>query len=286
MFCVMIGWGAVSALTAFAQGPLSFYTFRFLLGMWEAGFFPGMILYMTFWFPKAYRARLIAIFMAAAPIANIFGGPLSAFLLDRNGRAGLHGWQWLFLIEGPAGMLSGLRRSQIPARRSSLCNVAVGAGKGNHCHASCGRKAAGAARPVVRLFDPRVLLLGLAGIGVGAGVYGGQLWLPQIVQAMGFSHMATGFLVSVAPLLGLPSMVLLGYSSDRRDERVWHCVLPWLVGAAGYTVATLTHNDIIEIAALTIAVASLIAAQGPFYSLASSFLTGPAAAAGIAVVIS
>jgi ACS family tartrate transporter-like MFS transporter len=284
VFCIMATWGAFSAATAFVQSPLSFYTLRFLLGVAEAGFFPGMILYISLWFPHYYRARLTAIFMVAPPLALIFGGPLSGSILGMEGVAGLHGWQWLFVIEGLPACLLGLtalrRLPDGPASASWL--------SGDEKQAIVAHMLTedAAERPDFwkGLHDPRVLLLGIAGIGVGAGIFGGQLWMPQIIQSMGFSHIATSFIVTLPAIAGLVAMVFCGYSSDLKNERIWHVAIPWLVAALGFAVASVGQNHILVIGGLTVALAALFAGQGTYYYLSSSFLRGPAAAGAIALV--
>src|SRR5215471_3196311 len=283
VFCIMAMWGAISTANAFVQGPVSFYTLRFLLGVAEAGFFPGMIFYLTLWFPQAYRARFTASFMVAIPIASIIGSPLSGFILGMDGLAGFHGWQWLFLLEGlPACVLAFATLKLLPDRPAHASWLS-----GMEKTTIAESLFAGASvedRDLWRaLRDPRVLALGLWGFGIGAALYGTTLWLPLIVQAMGFSNRATGFVTALPYMLGMGAMILWGRSSDVRGERVWHVALPTLLAATGFITASLAQSDMVVLVALALAVAGMLATFGPIYSLPSSFRGGPALAGGIAL---
>jgi ACS family tartrate transporter-like MFS transporter len=284
VFCIMGTWGALSAATAFVQEPVSFYILRFLLGVAEAGFFPGMILYLTFWFPHLYRARFTAIFMAAIPLSSIFGGPISGLILGMDGVAGLHGWQWLFLLEGlPAFFLAFAVLKLLPDSPASAAWL-TGEEKATIAERIAAEQPMAQSNVWTGLSDPRVLALGLAGMCAGIASWGSQLWLPQIVQAMGFSNFSTGLVVALFYLAGMAAMILWGSSSDRRGERVWHMVISWLVMATGLLVVSFAQSDIIVLMALALAIVGLMASFGPFYTLSASFLSGPAAAGSIALV--
>jgi ACS family tartrate transporter-like MFS transporter len=284
IFRIVLSWGVISAATAFVQGPASFYAFRFLLGVAEAGLYPGLIFYLTLWFPQAYRARFMAAFITAAPLASVIGGPLSGFILGMDGLAGFHGWQWLFLLEalpacllafavlkllpdGPysAAWLTGKEKQIIAARLASENSV-----RHQEFWAS--------------LRDPRVLALGLVLLGFGFARYGIGLFLPQIVQAMGFSNLATGFVVALPYLVSIGAMLLWARSSHASGERAWHVALPALLAASGFAVAAAVQSNLIVFIALTLVTIGIHIAYGPFFSLASSFLRGPAAAGGIALI--
>jgi ACS family tartrate transporter-like MFS transporter len=284
MFCILATWGAISASTAFVQGPASFYALRFLLGVAEAGFFPGMIFYLTLWFPQAYRARFAASFLCAIPLSGIIGGPLSGLILGIDGAAGLHGWQWLFLIEGlPASLLAFAVLKLLPDGPAHAAWL-----DGAEKNAIAARLAAEdfvGDRDLWRaLRDPRLLALALAGFAQGCALYGTTLWLPQIVQAVGFSNLATGFVVALPYVASMGAMILWGRSSDRRGERIWHIALGWLLAALGFLGASLAQSEIIELLALTLAMAGVLAVISPYFALPSSFLRGPAAAGGIALI--
>jgi ACS family tartrate transporter-like MFS transporter len=282
--CIMAAWGLLSASTALVQGPTSFYAVRFLLGVAEAGFFPGMVFYLTLWFPRGYRARFTAMFVAGIPLASIIGGPLSGLILGLDGLAGLHGWQWLFLTEGfPAGLLAFAVLKWLPDSPASAPWLSADEKKTIEDHlASDGTVGHRNLWPALR--DPRVLALGLVGFGNGAALYGIQLWLPQIIKTMGFSNLETGFVITLPYAAGMMAMILWGRSSDRRGERVWHIAIACLISAAGFACGSLAQSNLTMILALTVAVLGTLAYFGPFFSFPSSFSTGPAAAGGIALV--
>jgi ACS family tartrate transporter-like MFS transporter len=279
-FCILAMWGAFSAACAFAQGPVSFYVLRFLLGVVEGGFAPGMFFYLTLWFPHAYRARLIAMFMAAGPFSFIVGGPLSGAILGIEGAGGLHGWQWLFLLEGaPACILAFAVLKLLPDRPAQAAWLS--AGEKQTIAVRLSEEDVAKQRelwPALR--DGRVLTLGLVGVGIAFGDYGLSLWLPQIVHAQGYSNLVTGFVVALPFVVAMGAMVVWGRSSDRHGERVWHVVLPALLAASGLAVASLALSDSLVLAALAVAVVGIFAAWGPFYSLPFSFLGGRAATGG------
>ena len=281
---IMAAWGAVSAGTAFVTEPTGFYTARFLLGVAEAGFFPGIILYLTFWFPREYRARFTAIFMAAIPLSSTFGGPLSGLLLGLDNLHGLRGWQWLFLIEGlPACALALAVLKFLPDGPHQAAFLSADEKRYIATRLAAEQPAAPAS-PWPGLYDPRVLLLGLAGTGINAAIFGNGLWLPQIVKSLGYTNLTTGFIIALPYMLGIPIMLLVARSSDRRGERVWHTAIPLLVTASGFAVAATAHNPFVVIAGLTAVVWGLVGTYGPYYSLASSFFAGPSAPASIALV--
>jgi ACS family tartrate transporter-like MFS transporter len=283
IFCIMAVWGAISAATAFVQSPLSFYTLRFFLGVAEAGFFPGMLLYLTYWFPKAYRARYIASFQTAIPVAFIIGGPLSGLILGMDGMMGFHGWQWLLLLEGLPVFLLAFAVLRFlpdgPARASWLT--------GNERDIIAGRLAAedtAKDRDLLgALSDPRVLALGLVLFGLSCTTYGIQLWLPQMVQAIGFSNRATSFVVAVPAAVAVGAMILWGRSSDRRGDRVWHVAIAMVFTAASLVAASLAQADLLVLMALSFAFVGQLAALPVLNSLPPSFLRGSAAAGGIAI---
>jgi ACS family tartrate transporter-like MFS transporter len=281
VFCILVVWGALSASNALVQGPTSFYVLRFLLGVAEAGFFPGMLLYLTYWFPRAHLARFTANFMVAIPLSFAVGGPLSSVILGMEGVAGVHGWQWLFLVEGvPAVLLAFAVLKLLPDGPRDAPWLTVN--EKQEIAARLAAEDSPGGRVLWRaLCDPRVLSLGLANCAFQACAYGVVLWLPQIVQAMGFSNLATGFVVALPFVAGAGAMILGGRSSSRNDERHWHVALPWLLAAAAFAVASLVHSNSIVLAALAFGLIGIYAAYGPFFSLPPSFLRGTAAAGGI-----
>jgi ACS family tartrate transporter-like MFS transporter len=283
IFRIMLTWGIISALTAFARGPVSFCVLRFLLGVCEAGFFPGIMLYLTYWFPQSSRARFNALFLAAIPVSSVLGSPLSGAIVRIAVFAGLHGWQWLFLIEGVPSCLLGfvvlawlpngpqdagwLTREEKTVVADALAREALPRGDMRHA-----------------LGDIRLWLLALGDFGIVLGTYGLVLWLPQIVSAMGYSTLMTGLIVAIPYAAALLAMLLSARSSDVHHERVWHTVIAALAAAAGLIGAAVFHGDIARIIALTVAAAGIYSALVTFWTLPQSFMGGTAAAAGIALV--
>jgi ACS family tartrate transporter-like MFS transporter len=283
IFRIMLSWGIVSAAMAFARGPVSFAALRFLLGVCEAGFFPGIMLYLTYWFPQSSRARFNAMFLAAIPVSSVLGSPLSGAILGMNGFAGLHGWQWLFLFEGLPSCLLGFvvlgfladgpaEAKWLTADEKRVVLEALARDAPPH----------GTFRDAI--CDPRLWLLALGDFGIVLGTYGLVLWLPQIVSGMGYSNMATGFIVALPYAAALVAMLAFARSSDARNERVWHTACAALAAAAGLLGAAVFHGDAIRILALTVAAMGIYSALVTFWTLPQSFLGGTAAAAGIALV--
>ena len=284
VFMMLVTWGAISAANAFVQGPVSFYVLRFLLGAAEAGFFPGMIFYLTLWFPSSYRARFTASFMAAQQLSFIVGGPLSGLVLGLDGMGGLHGWQWLFLVEGlPACVLAFVVLRVLPDGPQDA-RWLTREEKDLIASRLAAENARGPSTFGTALKDPRIIALGLILLALNAGSYGVQLWLPQMVQAMGYSNQATGFIVTLPFIASVAVMILWGRSSDTRSERIRHIAFPILMAASGFVIASLVPSDPLVLAALALTVIGIDAVNGPFWSLPSSFLTGAAAAGAIALI--
>jgi MFS transporter, ACS family, tartrate transporter len=286
IFCMLTVWGAISASTALVRGPLSFAAVRFLLGAAEAGFFPVLMVYLSLWFPRSYRTRFTAVFMSSIPLAYVIGAPVSGLILGMGDVGMLSGWQWLFLIEGlPACLLGVAALLVLPsgpagARWLDADEKALIAARVQREDIALHREVGPA------LCDPRVWALGIVNFGFLFATYGVQLWLPQIVQGFGFSVRTTGFVVAAPFLMGVAVMIAWGRSSDLKDERVRHIALPAMLAAAGFIAASLAPNDGVALVALSLASISVLAMAPAFFSLLASFLSGPAAAGGIALVIS
>lgn len=283
MFRIMFTWGLVSMATAFIHEPVGFYALRFLLGAAEAGFFPGMVLYLTYWFPQAMRARFVALFLAGVPLANVIGAPLSSLILTMEGLHHLHGWQWLFLIEGfPSCVLALLVLVVLPDKPARarwlsdsdkrLIEARVAEDAAPHRDLWAG------------LSDARVWLLSIADFGIVTGLYGINFWLPQMVKAMGYTNYETGFIVAIPYAVSVLGMIAWGYSSDRSRERVWHVAVAALMAAGGLTIAALQYGPLVSLIALTFASVGIYAALSTFWALPPSFLGGTAAAGGIALI--
>ncbi|HEV2401086.1 MAG TPA: MFS transporter [Candidatus Sulfotelmatobacter sp.] len=285
---LMIAWGVISCLMIFIRGPISFYSMRFLLGAAEAGFFPGMILYMRRWFPASARARAVAWFMTANPLAGVVGSPISGTLLGFHG-AGLAGWQWMFLIEGLPAILFG---------------AAVFATLSDHPHEPHWLK--GEERtwlletlererqsepPVAKsdfwrvLVSPRIYLLSIIYFGVSTTMYGVTLWLPSVIRVFsGLNYFWTG-MVAILPFLAtVLIMVWVGMRSDKTGERRWHTAIPAFTAAAGLVFAAYAGSTTVVVAGLAIGLAFAEGMCGPFWAMATSSMSGLSAAAGIAVI--
>ena len=283
IFRIMLSWGLVSSAMAFARGPVSFCALRFLLGLCEAGFFPGIMLYLTYWFPQSSRARFNGLFLAAIPISSVIGSPISAAILGLDGVRGLHGWQWLFLLEGvPSCLLAfavlawlpdgPLQAKWLSAEEKALVTSALDEG-------------APPRENVWRaLRDPNVWMLAAADFGIVLGTYGLVLWLPQIIRGMGYSDFRTGILVAVPYAASLIAMLLWSRSSDARGERIRHIVIAAATGALGFILAAAVPSDTMRIVCLSIAAVGIYCTLTTFWTLPSSFLRGSAAAGGIALV--
>ncbi|HEV7992508.1 MAG TPA: MFS transporter, partial [Gemmatimonadaceae bacterium] len=281
---IMISWGVVSACTALITGPTSFYVVRFLLGVAEAGFFPGMILYLTYWFPSAVRARVMSMFLVAVPISNVVGGPLSAALLGTS-LAGLKGWQTMYVIEAlPAIVLGVVTAFWLTDRPSKAAWLSDAERTTLEQILEVERVAT---RPAHHLRDGllsgRVWLLALVYFGLIMGFYGLPFWAPQIVRSFGgLTNLQIGLLTAVPYAVASVAMIGWGRRSDRRDERAWHVSLPLLVGAAGFLASGWTSDARVSLAALTLAAVGVYCAFGVFWTLPSAVLAGTAAAGGIA----
>ena len=285
VFGMMVVWGGLSAVTALIQTPLAFYVLRFLLGIAEAGFFPAMIFYLTLWYPRSERALFTAAFTCAIPLSGIVGGPVSGLILQNmNGLLGLHAWQWLFVIEGLPVCLLAFAVLKVlpdgPAQASWLTDPE----KKTIALAMADETAAEKSDLATALRDPRVLAIACAGLGRGAALYGATLWMPLIVQAMGFSNLMVGFIVPIPYLASVVAIVVWGYSSDRSGDRIWHVALPTLLAAFGFAGAAVFTDDTLVLLCLTLAMMGLLAAASPHFVLASSFLRGSAAAGSIALL--
>jgi MFS transporter, ACS family, tartrate transporter len=286
IFGILTVWGAISASSALVKDPVGFAVLRFVLGAAEAGFFPIAMSYLTQWFARSFRTRMTAVFMTSIPLASMIGGPLSGAILGMNGIAGLAGWQWLFLLEGLPACLLGLAvlrfLPESPAHALWLSaeeKRLIGARVANEDTAQHRE-----VWPALR--DPRLIAFGLVNFAILFGVYGVQLWMPQMVQAMGFSNTQTGFITALPYVASLPVMILWGRSADLQDERVRHVAIPALFAAACFGAASLASSGLLALVAISLALVGLLAMQPSFFSLLSVFLSGPALAGGIALVIS
>jgi MFS transporter, ACS family, tartrate transporter len=285
---IMISWGLVACAMAFVWSETSFYVMRFLLGVAEAGFFPGIILYLTYWFPAAERARIVAVFMASVPLATVFGGPVSGALLNMHGFLGLAGWHWLFLIEGLPAIVLGVLALKVltdkPAGATWLTQDERAALTARIAAEDAVAKEVGYSEIGAAMTRPRVLALGLLWFLIVIGLYGMGFWLPQVIQSYGLDDLSIGFITAIPYVFAAICMVLWGRRSDRANERRWHIALPLMVASAAFAASAYTEALIPTMIALTIATVGFYATLGPFWSLPTAFLAGTGAAAGLALV--
>ena len=286
---VMITWGLISMGFAFITSANQFYALRFLLGIAEAGFFPGVILYLTYWFPKRWRGRVTAGFVVAIPIASAIAAPVSGYLLAMDGILGFRGWQWMFILEaGPAIVLGFVCLFYLTDRPEDATWLAPEQRRWLVAEMAAER---GTERPhdlreIGRtLMSWPVLRLALVYFGLTTGLYGIELWLPQIVKGFGLTNIEVGFVSAIPYLLAIATMGLWARHSDRTGERFGHVALACLVGCAGLLVAGLVHTVAIPtVLFLAIAIAGVMAARPPFWQLPPEFLSGGKLAAGIAAI--
>lgn len=286
---VMITWGLVSVAMAFTRGPISFYVLRFLLGLAEAGFFPGIILYLSYWFPSHHRSAVTAMFMAAAPMAGLIGSPVSGALMGLNGLMGLHGWQWLFLVEGIPALVLGLVTFRFLTDRPADAAWLTAEERNWLTQAILAEQAAikdprshSAWRA---LMDWKVLALSLAYFGTSAGLYTIGFWAPLIVKGLGFSVFKIGFLVAIPNLIAVVGMVLWSRNSDRTGERYWHAAIACVIAAVGMAMAARAGSSaILAITGLSLTAFGVSAAKPPLWSLPTMFFGGTAAAASIGLI--
>ena len=285
---ILVTWGLISSAMMFVHGIAGFYVLRFLLGAAEAGFFPGMILYLTYWFPAEARGRAIARFMTATAIAGVVGGPVSGVLLNMHGIAGLAGWQWLFLIEGlPAVILGFVVFAILPDRPQDARWLTAAEKVWIMSRLDQEREAKRNRAATVKeaIASGRVWMLAFIYFAVITSFYGVSLWLPQIVRSFsGMSDLLVGFVSAIPYVAASLGMVSIGKSSDRHIERRWHVALSALMGAAGLTGAAFSKIPAMELAALSLGAIGIWGTLGPFWAMSSESLRGTGAAAGIALI--
>jgi len=283
---IMVTWGIVSGINAFATGPYSFMVIRFLLGLAEAGLFPGFVLYFTYWFPDAHRARINSGFTLALPIAVASGAPVSTALLGLNGLFGLRGWQIMFLFEAVPTVLIGIVAFFYMTDRPSVARwldadekawleqTIGGEQRRIEAHHGIG---------ILRsFFDPKVLLLSLNYTGIVTASLGLLLFLPQIIKQLGVSNMQVGWITMILYIFGAISMLVCGWISDRVGDRRWSLFITCVISTIGLVFAGMTVGSWWSLVGIIVAAIGFYGTKGPFWSMPTMFLTGPAAAAGIA----
>ncbi|GLS46921.1 MFS transporter [Methylobacterium brachythecii] len=285
---IMISWAILSASTAFVVGERSFVLVRFLLGLAEAGFFPGIILYLTYWYPSERRAGIVGTFMMAVPISAAVGSPLSAWIMAAaDGAHGLAGWQWLYLLEAAPSLLLGLAVPFVLTDRPAMASWLTPAER-DELAREIERDRQATRRPALglrqALVHPQVLGLALVYLGLSAGLYGVGLWLPQIVKGFGLSTLETGFVTAIPYLVAAAGMVAWTRMSDRRGERIWHVAFPAFAGALALAVSGQTGSPVPAMALLSLAMLGVFCALPTFWTLPTALLSGSAAAGGIALI--
>ncbi|ACC71351.1 MFS transporter [Paraburkholderia phymatum] len=285
---IMVTWGVVSMLTMFVTTPTMFYVMRFLLGLAEAGFFPGIILYLTYWYPAQRRGRMTTWFMTAIAISGVVGGPISGYILKAfDGANGWHGWQWLFLLEGVPSVIVGIlvfivlddrisKAKWLTKEERELLERNIAAEDATKEDHAVGKV----------MLSPRVLMMSLIYFSFVMGLYGVSFWLPTIIKSTGVTDAFVIGLLSAIPFAAaVIAMVLVARSADRTRERRWHVAVPGFVGALGLVLSVIWAKDTtLAMAGLTLATMGILTTLPLFWSLPTSFLAGTGAAAGIALI--
>lgn len=285
---IMVSWGAIAACMMFVETATGFYILRFLLGVAEAGFFSGIILYLSTWFPVKRRAQVIAFFMAAAPISAMLGSPLAGTILSLHGALGLKGWQLMFLIDAVAAILLGIftlfylndrpeKNRWLNQKETDWLITTLAQernAQGSQAKTSVWRG----------LTDIRVLTLAVVYFGTSAGLYSLNIWSPQFIKSFGLSTFQIGFVNAIPAALSVVAMILWAKHSDKAKERTWHVVSACLLACVGFILAGSVHSLPLAIFALVLANIGISSCKPPLWSIPSLFLNGPAAAAGLAAI--
>ena len=284
---ILVSWGIVTIALAYTQNATMFYILRFLLGVCEAGFFPGVLYLLTLWFPADYRGRMVGLFMIFSALANAVGAPLGGMLLDLDGLYGYAGWEWVFLATGVPAVLAGIvtffylpdnpdKASFLSAdERSWLHNRLESENAGMDKNAENGFKA---------LVDPRVMLMALCYVAFPLAAYGLSYWLPTIVHGFGVTNTVNGFLNIIPWILVAIALYAVPAMADKAASKTPYIVIPAFIGAACLLLSALIPNNTLQFAFLCIAAAGIFAPQPVFWSLPSRFLKGAGAAAGLAAI--
>lgn len=284
---IMISWGLFAGLTALVTGSTSFAIVRFLLGSAEAGFFPGIVLYFTYWFPSSHHARIVSAFLIGLPIAVAGGAPLSTALLGLDGLFGLRGWQIMYLAEAIPTVLIGIVTFFVLTDRPEQAKFLTMEEKAwLAAKLTAEREAKEAVRTFSLwqgMFDLKVLLLSLNYLGIVTASLGMLIFIPQIIKSLGqFSNMTVGWLTMIPYICGGISLVVWGRISDRMDERRWNLLGACVVSTLGLGIAGMTMGTWWALAGMSIAAIGFYGSKGPFWAMPPMFLTGTAAAASIA----
>jgi MFS family permease len=287
---IMISWGIFAVAMGFIGGDVGFFVIRFLLGIAEAGFFPGVIYYLTLWFPAQYRGRIFGLFLIISPLNNTIAAPLAGFILNAfDGAMGYPGWRWLFIAEGiPAVVLAFVTLRVVIDRPDNAAWLT--AEEKAHLRETLAREAV--SRTETRhlslwqtLAHPKVLLFAVVYTALAIGIYGIALWMPQIIKGMGLQNpLKIGLIMAVPYLIATICMVLWSRHSDRTGERVWHCAGPLALASAGLACSAYVSSPLLAMISLTFAAIGLYCSQPVFWAMPTGYLTGVAAAGGIAFI--
>jgi ACS family tartrate transporter-like MFS transporter len=287
---ILISWGVLAMLTGFVRSVPQLYVARFLLGVMEAGFFPGIVLYLTYWFRQREQAQAIALFMAALPITSILGAPLSGFILDHVHWLGISSWRWLLILEGLPAIGCGVLTYSLLPSRPTEANFLTREEK-EWVTAAVAREEEQKRRKhqisaMQALADARVWHLAAIGFTMANGLYSMSFWMPQLVKSLSrlYSNTVVGFLVMIPHLVGLLAMILVSRSSDQKLERRYHVAIPAIIGGIALLLLGRTSSPFLSIALLSFVALGIYSFYGPFFSLPSQFLTGFSAASGIALI--
>jgi len=289
---IMITWGLLSAATMFVTTPMQFYVIRFFLGVAEAGFLPGVLFYLTLWFPSYRRSRIISLFMIGLPLSSVIGGPLSGWIMGHfDMRHGLHGWQWLFLLEGLPSVLLGVLTFWVLPNRYEQAKWLSPVEKAQLAkELSADNAQATGSKHSFRdgFFNLKVFMLGGIDFSILLCAYAMGFWMPTFIKNAGVTDIGhIGLLTAIPSVAALLGMLFIGASSDKHRERRWHIIVPFIIGAVAMGISTFfAHNVIITVLLFSIAQAAIIGAVPVFFSLPGTFLSGTAAATGFALACS
>jgi len=286
---IMIVWGIISLLMMFISSTMGFYLIRFLLGIAEAGFYPGMILYLTYWFPDKQRARTVALFATGTVVAGIVGSPLSGAILELHGFKGLEGWQWLFLLEGIPAVVMGLVVILVlpdrPQKARWLSSTEKAWIQSRLDEERLQSKGTAHFRLSEAFKSGRIWLLCLIYFLLTVGIYGYEMWMPSIIKVFYVqSYSVVGLINAIPYLISVIVMLIIGYHSDKTGERRWHVAIAAFAAAAGFGFSAYLQNPYLAMIALMTSLIGLKSAMGPFWELSTTFLSGTAAAGGIALI--
>lgn len=285
----MLAWGLISCAMAFIWNDKSYFILRFLLGIAEAGFSPGVIVYLSRWFPQKYRGRIISLFMLSLPLSNFVGAPISGYLVGLPSWSGFHGWQLMFIVEGAPALIMAVvlpfLMKEHPSDDKRLTPM-----ERDWLVRQTARPADALAGPeksfLETLYDRRVILLAIGYLGVLLVHNSLSIWMPQMIRSEGLSIRATGVIVMLPYLAGMIGMLVWARHSDRTGERKWHTIVAMLVAASGLSTAAIVTLPVLKIAAVCIALLGSFSALSVFWTLPTSFLAGSGAVGGVALISS